>query len=465
MLDDASGNPLGADRGAGQGPWGRGASGAAMILSSVEPGLERCAPGSAGVPPTRAGGPQEKTRRRPTIAHASGTPALPGTPPAVPHMPCRSEAKPRREAGALMQLRTITDAQDALVRRIAYAAAILDEGGDPRSELRRLIAELEARPDANLLADEIALVEDLHAQIDGALRADYGYRASPEWLAAVSDSLDARAPGSTATGGDVARLDENVLTLYRRLDLDPLNPPGPSTAGAAPGVRVAGAPSEHISESDTCEDAAGPRSDLYKKPVPFQGRSLEGVPAGGDRKELARSLDAEIPVEDLLPIEPCPDEPDRKTTVMSHPVIDVNDEDDALIERRTAYAKHIRTRPIRRRDSVRGGVGGRTEVQVSRGGQRPLGRICLGEPHRANLVQRGPAPDSDPRRARDHPMPGPGREYRRSVPRRRSPEHARPLPRRTLRPEPRGRSRTARPDSAGSRPSGTSSRSRAASGS
>ena len=265
-----------------------------------------------------------------------------------------------------MQLRTITDAQDALVRRIAYAAAILDEGGDPRSELRRLIAELEARPDANLLADEIALVEDLHAQIDGALRADYGYRASPEWLAAVSDSLDARAPGSTATGGDVARLDENVLTLYRRLDLDPLNPPGPSTAGAAPGVRVAGAPSEHISESDTCEDAAGPRSDLYKKPVPFQGRSLEGVPAGGDRKELARSLDAEIPVEDLLPIEPCPDEPDRKTTVMSHPVIDVNDEDDALIERRTAYAKHIRTRPIRRRDSVRGGVGGRTEVQVSK---------------------------------------------------------------------------------------------------
>ena len=336
-------------------------------MFAVEPILERGAPGSAGVPPARAGGPQEKTRRRPTIVHAGGTPALPGTPPAVPHRPCRSEAKPRREANAPMRLRTITDVQDDLVRRIAYAAAILDEGGDPRGELRRLIAELEAHSDADLLADEIALVEDMHGQIDGALRADYGYRASPEWLAAVSGSLDARRPGSTTTGGDVARLDENVLTLYRRLDPDPLNPPGPSTAGAAPSVPFTDTSPEHAPACDACEGAAAePCSDLYKAPVPFQGRSLEEAPAGDDPKELARSLDAEIPVEDLFPVEPCPEEPDRTSIVMSHPVIDVNDEDDALIERRTAYAKHIRARPIRRRDSVRGGVGGRTEVQVSK---------------------------------------------------------------------------------------------------
>ena len=264
-----------------------------------------------------------------------------------------------------MRLRTITDVQDDLVRRIAHAAATLDEGGDPRGELRRLVAELEARPDADLLEGEIALLEEMHEQIDGALRADYGYRASPEWLAAVSGSLDARYPESTATGDDVARLDENVLTLYRRLDPDPLNPPGPSAAGAAPSVPFTDASPEHAPACDACEGAAaGPRSDLYKEPVPFQGRWLEGAPAGDDPKELARSLDAEIPVEDLLPVEPCPDDLDTKSIVISHPVIDVEDGYDALIERRTAYAKNIGTRPIRRRDSVWGGVGGCTQAQA-----------------------------------------------------------------------------------------------------
>ena len=262
-----------------------------------------------------------------------------------------------------MRLRTITDVQDDLVRRIAHAAAILGEGRDPRGELRRLVAELEARPDAGLLEGEIALVEDMHEQIDGALRADYGYRAAPEWLAAVSDSLDARAPGSTATGGDVARLDENVLTFYRRLDPDPLNPPSPSTAGAAPSVPFTDASPEHTPACDACEGAAaGPRSDLYKEPVPFQGRSLEGAPAGDDSKELAHSLDAELPVEDLLPIVPCPDELNMHSIVISDPVAEVEDDDDALIERRAAYATNIMTRPIPRRDSVCGGVGGCTEA-------------------------------------------------------------------------------------------------------
>ena len=264
-----------------------------------------------------------------------------------------------------MRFRAIADVQDSVALRITDCAAILDEGGDPRGELRRLVAELEARPDADLLEGEIALLEEMHEQIDGALRADYGYRASPEWLAAVSDSLDARRPGSTATGGDVARLDENVLTLYRRLDPDPLNPPGPSTAGAAPSVPFTDASPEHTPACDACEGAAaGPRSDLYKEPVPFQGRSLEGPPAGDDPKELARSLDAEIPVEDLFPVEPCPDDFDTKSIVISHPVIDVEDGYGALIERRTAYAKNIGTRPTRRRDSVWGGVGGCTEAQA-----------------------------------------------------------------------------------------------------
>ena len=307
-----------------------------------------------------AEGPQWTTRRRPTVVSAGGTPAR-------PHMPCPSEAIPRQEADDRMRLRAITDVRDSLAPRIASCAAILDDGGDPRGELQRLAAELETRPDANLLKGEIALVEEMHEQIDAALRADYGHRASPEWLAAVSGSLDARRPGSTATGGDIARLDENVLTLYRRLDPDPLNPPCPTTAGAASSVPFTDASPELAPACDACEGAtAGPRSDLYKKPVPFQGHSLEGAPAGDDPKELARSLDAEIPVEDLLPVEPCPDNFDTKSIVISHPDIDVEDGYDALIERRTAYAKNIATRPIGRRGSVWGGVGGCTQAQATK---------------------------------------------------------------------------------------------------
>ena len=41
-------------------------------------------PGSAGVPPARAEGPQWTTRRRPTMVHADGTPALPGNQPFGP---------------------------------------------------------------------------------------------------------------------------------------------------------------------------------------------------------------------------------------------------------------------------------------------------------------------------------------------------------------------------------------------
>ena len=275
-----------------------------------------------------------------------------------------------QEGDDTMRLRVTADVQKDVARRITDAAAILDEGGDPRGELRQLIAELESHPDADLLEAEIALLEDLHGQIDGALRADYGYRASPEWLAAVSDNLDARNPGSTATRDDLARLDENLFTIYRRLDPDPLAPPPPSasTAGGAPIVPVTEATPDGDSACDSGEGnaAAGPRSDLYKEPVPFQGRSLEGAPPSGDPTELARSLEAEIPIEDLLPIEPCPEWVNMKSIVISDPVVDVKDEDDVLVERRVAYAEKIRTRSIRGRDSGRGGAGGRTEAQAKK---------------------------------------------------------------------------------------------------
>ena len=82
---------------------------------------------------------------------------------------------------------------------------------------------------------------------------------------------------------------------------------------------------------------AGPCSDLYKEPVSFQGRSLDGGTGRDDPNELARLLDVEISLED--------------------PVIDIQDDADALAELRSAYAKGIGTRPVRRWDSVRGGFG------------------------------------------------------------------------------------------------------------
>lgn len=110
--------------------------------------------------------------------------------------------------------------------------------------------------------------------------------------------------------------------------------------------------------------AADPRSDLYKVPVAFQGRSLEGAPPRDDPQELARSLDAEMPVDDLFPIQSGPDEPDMKFMVICDPGIDGRGAEVALVERRAAYAERVRTIPVRRRDPVRGAAGGRTAARA-----------------------------------------------------------------------------------------------------
>lgn len=112
------------------------------------------------------------------------------------------------------------------------------------------------------------------------------------------------------------------------------------------------------------ESATGSRSDLFKEPVPFQGRSLEGRLAGDDSKELARSLDADVPVEDLLPVEPLPDGLHRSSIVISDPVLDVRDDNDALIERRAAYARNVGGGPDRKGEVGPGGDGGRTQAQA-----------------------------------------------------------------------------------------------------
>ena len=112
-------------------------------------------------------------------------------------------------------------------------------------------------------------------------------------------------------------------------------------------------------KADACKAAdPAPCSDLYKAPVPFQGRSLQGAPHRNGPKELARPLDATMPVDDLVPLEPGPVEPDLKFIVACSHVTDGGAAETALVERQVAYAESIRTIPGRRRDPMRASDGG-----------------------------------------------------------------------------------------------------------
>ena len=134
--------------------------------------------------------------------------------------------------------------------------------------------------------------------------------------------------------------------------------PDPVSPGTAPGAPVTDATPAGASVSDADAGVAGTRSDLYDEPVSFEGRSLEGAPLSGDSKELAQSLDgAEIPVEDLPPVEPGPAEPGRRP-ILKHsgdtpdPGLSYVDEDEAIINRRVEYASSIRDWSSRDTDSV-----------------------------------------------------------------------------------------------------------------
>ena len=134
--------------------------------------------------------------------------------------------------------------------------------------------------------------------------------------------------------------------------------PDPVSTGTAPGPPVPGATPSGASASDADAGAAGTRSHLYDEPVSFEGRSLEGTPLSDDTKELAQSLDgAEIPVEDLPPVEPGPAEPETRpilkhSGVTPDPGLSYVDEDEAIINRRVEYASSIRDWSSRDTDTV-----------------------------------------------------------------------------------------------------------------
>ena len=134
--------------------------------------------------------------------------------------------------------------------------------------------------------------------------------------------------------------------------------PDPVSTVIPRNARVTDATPVGASASDAVAGAAGTRSDLYNDPVSFEGRSLEGTPLSDDSKELAQSLDgAEIPVEDLPPVEPGPAGSRRKSILkhagdMPDPGLSYVDEDEAITDRRIEYARNTGGRSNRNADTV-----------------------------------------------------------------------------------------------------------------
>ena len=191
---------------------------------------------------------------------------------------------------------------------------------------------------------------------------DDGASGSPTTLPDGSGGEDGNPTGtvsepgdstSTSGRGDGTEPDPSGTTSH--LTSGTPDPVSTGTPRNAPGTD---ATPGGASAADADGGAAGTRSDLYTEPVSFEGRSLEGTPLSDDSKELAQSLDgAEIPIEDLPPVEPDAAEPARKSIrknadAMSDPGLSYRDEDDAIIARRTEYAKNTRSRSNRNADTV-----------------------------------------------------------------------------------------------------------------
>ena len=154
-----------------------------------------------------------------------------------------------------------------------------------------------------------------------------GIVSGPDDFTATLRPGDGTGPGPSGTTSSITRGTPDPVSTGT-----PRNAPG---TDATPGGAAA---------PDAGEGAAGTRSDLYSEPVSFEGRSLEGAPLSDDPKELARSLDgAEVPVEDLPPVEPDAAEPARKSILKNsdgRPVSDdYRDVHDQIIDLRREWAK------------------------------------------------------------------------------------------------------------------------------
>ena len=137
-------------------------------------------------------------------------------------------------------------------------------------------------------------------------------------------SHDAREEDANPTGA-VFGPDDFTTTLRRvdgtgtdrsgsplRIPPDTPEPVSTDTARSGPGTDVT--------------PTVGARSELYRDPVSFEGRSLEGAPRAGAPRELAQSLDgAELPIENLPRVEPGTAEPARKSILKNSDGAPVSD--------------------------------------------------------------------------------------------------------------------------------------------
>ena len=141
----------------------------------------------------------------------------------------------------------------------------------------------------------------------------------------------------------------------------------PASTGATPNATGTDSAPAGTSAHDADAGATGDRSVLYDEPGPFEGRSLEGTPGSDSPKELAQPLDgAEVPVEDLPPVDPDPVEPASKSILKNSDgglVSDTyRDVDDAGVEMHREWARYNRNRRNRggnTADSVWAGDRGR----------------------------------------------------------------------------------------------------------
>ena len=177
---------------------------------------------------------------------------------------------------------------------------------------------------------------------------DDGVSGSPGTGADGTGGKDANPTGTVSESGDFtparARGDSTGLSPSGTTSSITRGTPDPVSTGTPRNAPGTDATPGGAAASDAGEGAAGTRSDLYSEPVSFEGRSLEGAPLSDDPKELARSLDgAEVPVEDLPPVEPDAAEPARKSILKNsdgRPVSDdYRDVHDQIIDLRREWAK------------------------------------------------------------------------------------------------------------------------------
>ena len=306
--------------------------------------------GSRRAPPDNAPAPHIDERTGRWVVDPTAQPNASRAPADGASTPTQGDGAPSRTSGVSWESGLQASGDSEVGSDVGLGAG--NAGDTDTSDLFRAAPEPEdVDPEG---VDEVQLAPAANDDgVSGSPRARSvgtgGEDANPTGTVSGTNDFSTASRRGDGTGRDLSRTAWDSASRFTPGTADPVST---GTPRSAPGTDATPA---GASASDA---AAGTRLDLYSEPVSFEGRSLEGAAISGDPKELAQSLDgAEIPVEDLPPVEPDAAEPRRKSIrrnadAMSGPGISYRDEDDAIIERRTEYAKNTRNRSNRNADTV-----------------------------------------------------------------------------------------------------------------